>query len=145
MRWQGLIREYKQFLPVTEQTPELTLNEGNTPLVYFPHLSKELGIELYGKIEGTNPTDSFKDRGMVMAVAKAKEEGSNSVICASTGNTSAAAAAYAAKAGMKAIVVIPKGKVALGKLAQAIMYGAEIVEIDGNFDDALKMVQTISE
>lgn len=145
MRWQGLITEYEEFLPVSENTPKLTLNEGNTPLVYFPHLSKELGIELYGKIEGANPTGSFKDRGMVMAVAKAKEDGSKSVICASTGNTSAAAAAYAAKAGMKAIVVIPKGKVALGKLAQAIMYGAEIVEIDGNFDDALKMVQRISE
>src|SRR5699024_5400940 len=144
MRWQGLIREYKQFLPVTEQTPELTLNEGNTPLVYFPNLSKELGIELYGKYEGANPTGSFKDRGMVMAVAKAKEEGSNSVICASTGNTSASAAAYAAKAGMKAIVVIPEGKVAEGKLAQAVMYGAEIVQIAGNFDDALKMVQQIS-
>lgn len=145
MKWQGLIKEYEQLLPVTDETPALTLNEGNTPLVYFPHLSKELGIELYGKIEGANPTGSFKDRGMVMAVAKAKEEGSKSVICASTGNTSASAAAYAAKAGMKAIVVIPKGKVALGKLAQAIMYGAEIVEIDGNFDDALKMVQKISE
>src|SRR5699024_673818 len=121
MNWQGLINGYKQYLPVTDKTPALTLNEGNTPLVYFPHLSKELGIELYGKIEGANPTGSFKDRGMVMAVAKAKEDGSKSVICASTGNTSAAAAAYAAKAGMKAIVVIPKGKVALGKLAQAIM------------------------
>lgn len=145
MRWQGLIKEYEQLLPVTDKTPALTLNEGNTPLVYFSNLSKELGIELYGKIEGVNPTGSFKDRGMVMAVAKAQEEGSKSVICASTGNTSASAAAYAAKAGMKAIVVIPKGKVALGKLAQAIMYGAEIVEIDGNFDDALQMVQRISE
>lgn len=145
MNWQGLIKEFAEFLPVTEETPALTLHEGNTPLIYFPHLSKELGIELYGKYEGLNPTGSFKDRGMVMAVAKAKEEGSNSVICASTGNTSAAAAAYAAKAGMKAIVVIPEGKVAMGKLAQAIMYGAEIVQIEGNFDDALTMVQHISE
>ncbi len=144
MSWQGLIKEYAEFLPVNEDTPQLTLHEGNTPLIYFPHLSEELGIELYGKVEGANPTGSFKDRGMVMAVAKAKEAGSTSVICASTGNTSAAAAAYAAKAGMKSIVVIPKGKVALGKLAQAIMYGGEIVEIDGNFDDALKMVQEIS-
>lgn len=144
MNWQGLIKQYESFLPVTEKTPALTLHEGNTPLIYFPNLSEELGIELYGKFEGLNPTGSFKDRGMVMAVAKAKEEGSTSVICASTGNTSASAAAYAAKAGMKAIVVIPKGKVALGKLAQAVMYGAEIVEIDGNFDDALKMVQRIS-
>ncbi|HLS66152.1 MAG TPA: threonine synthase [Pseudogracilibacillus sp.] len=145
MAWQGLIDAYATYLPVTDKTPKLTLHEGNTPLIYFPHISEELGIELYGKFEGLNPTGSFKDRGMVMAVAKAKEEGSQSVICASTGNTSAAAAAYAAKAGMKAIVVIPEGKVAMGKLAQAVMYGAEIVQIAGNFDDALKMVQRISE
>lgn len=144
MNWKGLIEAYADYLPVTDVTPRLTLLEGNTPLIYFPHLSKELGIELYGKFEGLNPTGSFKDRGMVMAVAKAKEEGSNTVICASTGNTSASAAAYAAKAGMKAIVVIPEGKVAMGKLAQAVMYGAEIVQISGNFDDALKMVQQIS-
>lgn len=144
MNWKGLIEAYADYLPVTDETPRLTLLEGNTPLIYFPHLSKELGIELYGKFEGLNPTGSFKDRGMVMAVAKAKEEGSNTVICASTGNTSASAAAYAAKAGMKAIVVIPEGKVAMGKLAQAVMYGAEIVLISGNFDDALKMVQQIS-
>lgn len=145
MNWQGLIKGYSKHLPVTEETPKLTLHEGNTPLIYFPNLSKELGIELYGKYEGANPTGSFKDRGMVMAVAKAKEAGSNTVICASTGNTSASAAAYAAKAGMNAIVVIPEGKVAEGKLAQAVMYGAEIVQIAGNFDDALKMVQHISE
>lgn len=145
MNWQGLINGYADDLPVTDNTPKLTLHEGNTPLIYFPHLSEELGIELYGKYEGLNPTGSFKDRGMVMAVAKAKEEGSKSVICASTGNTSASAAAYAAKAGMKAVVVIPEGKVALGKLAQAVMYGAEIVQIAGNFDDALTMVQNISE
>ncbi|MCJ7840785.1 threonine synthase [Lederbergia sp. NSJ-179] len=145
MNWPGLIATYKEYLPVTDQTPALTLKEGNTPLVHLSHLSKELGIELYAKIEGANPTGSFKDRGMVMAVAKAVESGSRSIICASTGNTSAAAAAYAAKAGIKAIIVIPKGKVALGKLAQAMMYGAEIVEIDGNFDEALKMVRTISE
>src|SRR5690625_3458337 len=145
MNWQGLIKEYAEFLPVTNETPTLTLHEGNTPLIYFPNLSAELGIELYGKYEGLNPTGSFKDRGMVMAVAKAKEEGSKSVICASTGNTSAAAAAYAANAGMKAVVVIPEGKVAMGKLAQAVMYGAEIVQIAGNFDDALTMVQHISE
>ncbi|MGM8364935.1 threonine synthase [Virgibacillus sp. W0181] len=144
MNWQGLIKHYKDLLPVTENTPMLTLHEGNTPLIHFAHLSEQLGIELYGKVEGANPTGSFKDRGMVMAVAKAAEDGSKSVICASTGNTSASAAAYAAKAGMRAIVIIPKGKVALGKLAQAIMYGAEIVQIDGNFDDALKMVQNIS-
>lgn len=145
MNWPGLIKHYEAYLPVTEQTPALTLQEGNTPLVHFPHLSKKWGIELYGKVEGANPTGSFKDRGMVMAVAKAAEAGSKVVICASTGNTSAAAAAYAAKAGLKALIVIPKGKVALGKLAQAIMYGAEIVEIDGNFDDALTVVQKVSE
>ena len=145
MTWQGLIKGYANYLPVTSETPDVTLFEGNTPLIHFPHLSEELGIELYGKYEGLNPTGSFKDRGMVMAVAKAKEAGSKSVICASTGNTSAAAAAYAAKAGMKAIVVIPEGKVAMGKLAQAVMYGAEIVQIAGNFDDALAMVQRISE
>lgn len=144
LKWKGLLDNYKEFLPITDKTPALTLHEGNTPLIYFPKLSEELGIELYGKVEGANPTGSFKDRGMVMAVAKAKEAGSTTVICASTGNTSAAAAAYATKAGMKAIIVIPKGKVALGKLAQAIMLGAEIVEIDGNFDDALKIVQNVS-
>lgn len=145
MRWQGLIKHYKDYLPVTENTPEISLGEGNTPLVHFRNLSRKLGIELYGKVEGANPTGSFKDRGMVMAVAKAVEEGSKAIVCASTGNTSAAAAAYAAKAGIHAIIVIPKGKVAMGKLAQAIMYGAEIVEIDGNFDKALSMVREISE
>lgn len=143
--WKGLIEEYKQFLPVTENTPALTLNEGNTPLIHLVNLSKKLGIELYGKIEGANPTGSFKDRGMVFAVAKAIEDGSKCVICASTGNTSAAAAAYATRAGIQSIVVIPKGKVALGKLAQATMYGAKIIEIDGNFDDALNIVRQVSE
>lgn len=145
MAWKGLIEAYRDLLPVTDKTPALSLLEGNTPLFHFPNLSKELGIELYGKFEGLNPTGSFKDRGMVMAVAKAIEEGSNSVICASTGNTSASAAAYAARAGIRAIIVIPKGKVALGKLAQAVMYGAEIVEIEGNFDQALQLVRQISE
>jgi len=144
MNWQGLLKHYKVNLPVTENTPALSLQEGNTPLIYLSSLSKELGIELYGKVEGANPTGSFKDRGMAVAVAKAVEEGSKSVICASTGNTSASAAAYAARAGISAIIVIPKGKVALGKLAQAIMYGAEIIEIEGNFDEALKMVRELS-
>ena len=143
--WKGLIQEYKEFLPVNENTPALTLNEGNTPLIHLINLSKQLGIELYGKIEGANPTGSFKDRGMVFAVAKAIEEGAKCVICASTGNTSAAASAYAARAGIQSIVVIPKGKVALGKLAQACMYGAKIIEIDGNFDDALSIVREVSE
>lgn len=145
MRWKGLLAEYKDYLPINENTPMLTLNEGNTPLIKLEHLSAEWGVELYVKTEGANPTGSFKDRGMVMAVAKAKEAGSDTVICASTGNTSAAAAAYAARAGMKCIVVIPEGKIAMGKLAQAVMYGAEIISIEGNFDDALKMVRHISE
>ncbi|WP_342567180.1 threonine synthase [Psychrobacillus sp. FSL K6-4046] len=145
MAWQGLIEQYKEFLPVTENTPKLTLLEGNTPLIKLENLSEELGIELFAKIEGANPTGSFKDRGMVFAVAKAKEEGSKAVICASTGNTSAAAAAYAARAGMRAVIVIPEGKVAAGKLAQAYMYGAEVIQIEGNFDVALDMVRTISE
>ena len=144
-RWQGLIHKYKEYLPVNENTPELTLNEGNTPLIHLPYLSEQLNINLYAKFEGLNPTGSFKDRGMVMAVAKAKEEGKKIVICASTGNTSASAAAYAARAGMKAIVVIPEGKIALGKLAQAVMYGAEIVSIKGNFDEALNIVKKVAE
>ncbi|MBS4213441.1 threonine synthase [Neobacillus rhizophilus] len=145
MRWPGLIEAYKEFLPVNNETPKLTLNEGNTPLIHLQNLSKEWGVELYVKVEGANPTGSFKDRGMVMAVAKAVEEGSKTVICASTGNTSAAAAAYAARAGINCIVVIPEGKIAMGKLAQAMMYGAEIISIEGNFDQALKMVRDISE
>ncbi|NRD76267.1 threonine synthase [Bacillus sp. BRMEA1] len=144
MRWPGLLGAYKEYLPITEQTPTLTLNEGNTPLIKLERLSEEWGVELYVKVEGANPTGSFKDRGMVMAVAKAVEEGSKTVICASTGNTSAAAAAYAARAGIKCIIVIPEGKIALGKLAQAMMYGAEIISIEGNFDQALKMVRNIS-
>ena len=144
-RWNGLIDEYKEWLPVTEETPTLTLQEGNTPLIHLTNLSKQWGIELYVKTEGTNPTGSFKDRGMVMAVAKAKEEGKEVLICASTGNTSASAAAYGARAGMRTIVVIPEGKIALGKLAQAKMYGAEIVEIAGNFDVALEMVREAGE
>lgn len=145
MSWQGLIKQYSEFLPVTENTPALTLLEGNTPLLKCENLSEELGIELYVKYEGANPTGSFKDRGMVMAVAKAIEAGSDTIICASTGNTSAAAAAYAARAGLRCIVIIPDGKIAMGKLAQAVMYGAEIVAIDGNFDHALKIVRSISE
>ncbi|MCM3691532.1 threonine synthase [Neobacillus niacini] len=145
MRWPGLIEAYKEFLPVTNETPMLTLNEGNTPLVKLERLSKEWDVELYVKLEGANPTGSFKDRGMVMAVAKAIEAGSKTIICASTGNTSAAAAAYAARAGIRCIIVIPEGKIALGKLAQAMMYGAEIISIEGNFDQALQMVRNISE
>lgn len=144
-KWEGLLHQYKEFLPVNENTPMLSLMEGNTPLIPLVNISKKLGVNIHVKVEGANPTGSFKDRGMVMAVAKAKEEGSNTVICASTGNTSAAAAAYASRAGMKTIVVIPDGKIAMGKLAQAMMYGAEIVAIKGNFDEALAMVRNISE
>ncbi|SFP51156.1 threonine synthase [Salibacterium halotolerans] len=143
--WEGLLHAYDELLPLTEHTPKLSLNEGNTPLIGLENLSEQWGADIYVKTEGTNPTGSFKDRGMVMAVAKAKEEGSKAVICASTGNTSASAAAYAARAGLRCIVVIPEGKIALGKLAQAVMYGAEVFEIQGNFDHALEIVRSISE
>ncbi|MDF0010532.1 threonine synthase [Staphylococcus pseudintermedius] len=143
--WKGLVEEYKAFLPVDENTPTVTLNEGHTPLIYCDTMSEMLGIELYVKYEGANPTGSFKDRGMVMSVTKAKEQGKKMVICASTGNTSASAAAYAARAGLKAIVVIPEGKIALGKISQAVMYGAEIVSIEGNFDEALEIVKEVAE
>ncbi|HYK74728.1 MAG TPA: threonine synthase [Pseudoneobacillus sp.] len=145
MRWRGLLAEYREFLPINSNTPLLSLNEGNTPLIHLESLSIKWGINLHVKVEGANPTGSFKDRGMVMAVAKALEAGSKTIICASTGNTSASAAAYAARAGIRCIIVIPEGKIALGKLAQAMMYGAEIFSIEGNFDEALKMVRTISE
>ncbi|WP_139490295.1 threonine synthase [Brevibacillus dissolubilis] len=145
MRNHGIIARYRDFLPVTEKTPLLTLHEGETPLIHAPRLSEQLGVNLYFKYEGLNPTGSFKDRGMVMAVAKAVEEGSTTIMCASTGNTSAAAAAYAARAGLRCIVLIPNGNIALGKLAQAIVYGAEVISIDGNFDDALTIVREITE
>jgi threonine synthase len=141
-----LLADYRQFLPITANTPMLTLSEGHTPLLDVPRLAAAVGVaKLYVKLESMNPTGSFKDRGMVMAVAKAVEAGSNCVICASTGNTSASAAAYAARAGIEAVVVVPSGKIALGKLAQALMYGARLLVIDGNFDDALRIVREISE
>ncbi|MEI5906585.1 threonine synthase [Bacillus spongiae] len=143
--WRGILQEYRSFLPITDNTPMLSLQEGNTPLIKLTRLSERLEIDLYAKLEGSNPTSSFKDRGMVVAVAKAKESGSNTVICASTGNTSASASAYAARMGMRCIVVIPAGKVAQGKLAQASMYGAEIITIHGNFDEALQLVQMFNE
>lgn len=142
--YKGLLNQYASYLPVNENTPDVSLMEGNTPLIPLLNISKQLEIQLYGKYEGANPTGSFKDRGMVMAVAKAKEEGSEAIICASTGNTSASAAAYAARLGMKCIIVIPEGKIAHGKLAQAVAYGAEIISIEGNFDDALKAVRNIA-
>lgn len=143
--YNGLLEKYAAYLPINEKTPRISLNEGNTPLIPLPSLSKELGINLFGKFEGLNPTGSFKDRGMVMAIAKAKEEGAKTVICASTGNTSASAAAYATRAGLKAVIVIPDGKIAQGKLAQAIMYGANIIAIPGNFDEALRYVVEIAD
>lgn len=145
--YQGLINKYREFLPVTDKTPVVTLNEGNTPLIKADNLARKIGIdaEIYLKFEGCNPTGSFKDRGMTMAVSKAKEEGSGAIICASTGNTSASAAAYGAKAGLKTFVLIPDGYIALGKLSQAMMYGAEIIAIQGNFDRALEVVREISD
>lgn len=141
----GLLTHYRQYLPLTNATPILSLHEGHTPLIPAHKLSKRLGIELYFKYEGLNPTGSFKDRGMVLAVAKAIEEGADTIICASTGNTSASAAAYAARAGLRCIVLVPDGNIALGKLAQAMIYGAEIIAIQGNFDQALTLVRQISE
>jgi threonine synthase len=146
MLWQGLIHHYRDYLPVTESTPIVSLCEGNTPLIPIDRLAKKWGIpaKWYVKFEGLNPTGSFKDRGMTMAITKAKEAGASMVICASTGNTSAAAAAYAAKAGMSCAVLIPEGKIALGKLSQAMMHGALVIQISGNFDEALNLVRTIS-
>jgi len=142
----GVLRHYKKYLPVTKKTPLFTIGEGDTPLVRCDRLAKKYGCkELYFKLEGCHPTGSFKDRGMVMAVAKAVEEGSRAVICASTGNTSASAAAYAAYCGLECIIIIPGGKIAMGKLAQAVIYGAKIVAIDGNFDAALRIVRRLSE
>lgn len=143
--WKGLLDHYKKVLPLTDNTPLLTLHEGNTPLIRLDKLSEEWELDLYVKLEGANPTGSFKDRGMVLAVAKAVEEGCSTVICASTGNTSASAAAYAARAGLKCIIIIPHGKIAQGKLAQAVMYGAEILAIDGNFDEALDIVRELAD
>ena len=147
MYYQGLINTFREYLPVSEKTPVITLNEGNTPLIKADNLAKKIGLdaEIYLKFEGCNPTGSFKDRGMTMAVSKAKEAGSGAIICASTGNTSASAAAYGAKAGMRTFVLIPDGYIALGKLSQAMMYGAEIIAINGNFDQALEAVRAIAE
>ncbi|MEN6380274.1 MAG: threonine synthase [Synergistaceae bacterium] len=137
----GVIQRYASLLPVTDKTPLITLGEGNTPLVHLEGISRELEIDLWGKLEGCNPSGSFKDRGMVMAVAKALESGAKAVVCASTGNTSASAAAYAAAAQIPCYVLLPAGKVALGKLAQALMYGAEVIAVKGNFDRALEMAR----
>src|SRR4051812_45798540 len=143
----GVIARWRSYLPVTDATPVISLNEGNTPLIFSPRLSARVGrgCEVFIKYEGLNPTGSFKDRGMTMAISKAVERGARAVICASTGNTSAAAAAYAARAGIACIVLLPAGKIALGKLAQAFMYGSKVVAIDGNFDDALRLVREIGD
>lgn len=144
MRYMGLLEAYAAYLPVNERTPKLTLHEGNTPLIEAKKLSEQLELHIYLKYEGLNPTGSFKDRGMVMAVAKAVEEGSNTIMCASTGNTSAAAAAYAARANLNCIVLIPNNNIALGKLAQAVIYSAKVIAIEGNFDRALEIVRDIT-
>jgi len=144
--WKGVIDRYREFLPVTDRTPVVTLNEGNTALIPATRLQAALGIEaeVYLKCEGLNPTGSFKDRGMTVAVSKAVEEGATAVICASTGNTSASASAYAARAGLRAFVLIPEGKIALGKLSQAMIHGAQVLQIEGNFDQALGIVRQLS-
>jgi len=144
--YQGVIRRYENYLPVTQKTPIVTLLEGDTPLIEAENLRLSLGVDskIYLKYEGLNPTGSFKDRGMTVAVSKAMEEGASAVICASTGNTSASAAAYAAKAKLKCAVLIPEGAVALGKLSQALIHGAQVVAIKGNFDDALNLAREIS-
>ncbi|MET8543526.1 threonine synthase [Kitasatospora sp. NPDC004799] len=144
-QWRGLIEEYRDRLPVTAATPVVTLLEGGTPLVPAQVLSERTGCEVYLKVEGANPTGSFKDRGMTMAISKAKEEGAQAVICASTGNTSASAAAYAVRAGMVSAVLVPQGKIALGKMGQALVHGARILQVDGNFDDCLTLARDLSE
>lgn len=143
----GVIARWRPYLPVSDATPVVSLNEGSTPLIHSPKLSAKVGrgCQVFLKYEGLNPTGSFKDRGMTMAISKAVERGARAVICASTGNTSAAAAAYAARASITCIVLLPAGKIALGKLAQAFMYGSKVVAIDGNFDDALRLVREIGE
>src|SRR4029434_9975483 len=146
-RSRGVIERYREFLPVSPATPIISLGEGNTPLIYSPRLSERVGhgCEVFVKNEGVNPTGSFKDRGMTVAVSKAVERATTALICASTGNTSASAAAYAARAGISCIVILPAGKIATGKLLQAFAYGAKIVAVDGNFDDALRIVRELGE
>jgi len=144
-QWRGLIEEYRDRLPVSDKTPVVSLREGGTPLVYACTLSEVTGCEVWLKFEGANPTGSFKDRGMTMAISVAAERGSKAVICASTGNTSASAAAYATKAGMTCGVLVPQGKIAMGKLAQAVVHGATILQLDGNFDDCLDIARDLAE
>ena len=143
--WRGLIENYRERLPVTDATPVITLHEGNTPLVPAPALSARTGCDVYLKVEGANPTGSFKDRGMTVAVSRAVEQGNKAIICASTGNTSASAAAYAARAGLTCAVLVPQGKIALGKLAQALVHGARLLQVDGNFDDCLNLASKLAQ
>ncbi|MGI9079700.1 MAG: threonine synthase [Acidimicrobiales bacterium] len=143
--WRGVIEEYREFLPVDEGTPVVTLQEGATPLLPAPRLSDRVGASVWLKVEGANPTGSFKDRGMTMAISKALEAKAEAVVCASTGNTSASAAAYAARAGLTCAVLIPEGYIALGKLAQALIHGARVMQIRGNFDDAFALVKALAE
>ncbi|GAA2110739.1 threonine synthase [Actinomadura alba] len=142
--WRGLIEEYRELLPVTRDTPVVTLLEGGTPLVPAQRISQLTGCEVYLKVEGANPTGSFKDRGMTVAISKAAEQGAKAVICASTGNTSASAAAYAVRAGMTCAVLVPQGKIAMGKLAQALVHGAKLLQVDGNFDDCLELARKLA-
>lgn len=144
-QWRGVIEEYRDRLPVTAATPVVSLREGGTPLVYACTLSEMLGCEVWLKFEGANPTGSFKDRGMTMAISDAAERGAKAVICASTGNTSASASAYAVKAGMISAVLVPQGKIAMGKLAQAIVHGATLLQVDGNFDDCLTVARELAD
>ncbi|MCT1653944.1 threonine synthase [Brachybacterium muris] len=142
-QWQGVLAEYRDHLPFTAQDTLLTLGEGGTPLVPAPALSEAVGAEVHIKVEGQNPTGSFKDRGMVSAMTRALNDGATTVVCASTGNTSASAAAYAARAGMTCVVLLPQGKIAAGKLAQAVVHGAKLVQVDGNFDDCLEIARKL--
>ena len=144
-QWRGLIEEYRDRLPVSAATPVVTLREGGTPLVYACVISEMTGCNVWLKYDGANPTGSFKDRGMTMAISKAAEDGAKAVICASTGNTSASAAAYAVKAGMKCAVLVPEGKIAMGKLAQAIVHGATLIQVNGNFDDCLTVARELAD
>ncbi len=145
--WKGVIEEYRSYLPVTDKTPVVTLKEGDTPLIHAPRLSEKLGngLKLFFKFEGLNPTGSFKDRGMTMAMSKAVEEGAKVVVCASTGNTSAAAAAYSAHAGLSCAVFLPHGSIALGKLAQSMIYGAKVIAVEGSFDQALMLTRELAD
>ncbi|TML58069.1 MAG: threonine synthase [Actinobacteria bacterium] len=145
MSWPGVIEQYRSYLPVTDETPVVTLLEGNTPLLPAPRLSERTGAEVWLKVEGANPTGSFKDRGMTMAISKAVEEGAKAVVCGSTGNTSASAAAYASRAGLTCVVLIPEGYIALGKLAQALIHGARVLQVKANFDVCLQIVRDLGE